>query len=114
MTARLSNPAASANPRRQWYGTQIWKNIRRAQLRREPLCAICKAEGRITPATVADHHPGHDGNYTAFIRGPLRSLCASCHDALQGFVHKPYSDVIGDDGMPTDPAHPFNKPRPGA
>ena len=54
MTARLSNPAAAKDPRRTWYGLALWKTRRAHQLRIEPLCAICKAEGRITGATIAD------------------------------------------------------------
>jgi 5-methylcytosine-specific restriction enzyme A len=111
MTAKLSNPAASPNPRRQWYGTQIWKMKRAHQLRAKPLCAICKAEGRITGATIADHDPPHLGDYNAFVMGPLRSLCAACHDALQGFKHKGYSREIGLDGYPIDERHPFYRVR---
>ena len=75
------------------------------------LCAICEAEGRITPATVADHIESHRGDYTVFVRGALRSLCAACHDNLQGFTHKPYSSAIGADGFPLDKNHPFNRGR---
>jgi 5-methylcytosine-specific restriction enzyme A len=111
MTAKLANPAAAKNPRKTWYSLQQWKNRRRHQLRVEPLCVLCKAEGRITGATVADHHPPHGGDYNAFVLGPLRSLCAPCHDALNGIVHKGYSCEIGVDGYPIDPAHPFNQRR---
>ena len=111
MTARLSNPAAAREPRRTWYGTQIWKTKRAHQLRAEPLCAICEAEGRITGATVADHIEPHKGDYTKFILGKLRSLCAPCHDNLSGFTHKPYRCDVGDDGFPIDENHPFNRRR---
>jgi hypothetical protein len=33
-------------------------------------------QGRITPATVADHHPPHDGDWNKFVLGELRSLLA--------------------------------------
>ena len=107
MTARLANPAAAKDPRRVWYGTQLWKNCRAHQLRVEPLCRICLDEGRVTGATVADHFPAHNGEWNAFVLGPLRSLCAPCHDALQGFKHKGYSSAIGVDGFPLDESHPF-------
>ena len=61
----------------------------------------------MTPATVADHFPAHNNDYTAFVRGPLRSLCAACHDNLQGFTHRGYSLEIGVDGYPIDPRHPW-------
>jgi 5-methylcytosine-specific restriction protein A len=111
MTARLANPAAAKDPRKTWYGLALWKERRRHQLQIEPLCAICLAEDRITGATIADHFPPHGGDYNVFVLGPLRSLCAPCHDALQGFKHKGYSCEIGVDGYPIDPAHPFNRQR---
>jgi 5-methylcytosine-specific restriction enzyme A len=107
MTAKLANPAAVKDPRRVWYGLQLWRNRRAHQLRAEPLCSICKAEGRITGATVADHVEPHKGDYNRFVLGPLRSLCAPCHDNLQGFTHKPYRPDIGIDGYPIDPNHPW-------
>ena len=47
------------------------------QLRIEPLCAICKAEGRITGATIADHSLPHGGDYNCScwpIAHPMRGL----------------------------------------
>jgi 5-methylcytosine-specific restriction enzyme A len=112
MTARLANPAAAADPRRTWYGTQIWKTRRAHQLQIEPLCAICEAEGRVTPATVADHNPPCGSDYNKFVLGSLRSLCKECHDGLQpAFKHKPYSSAVDDQGYPLDPRHPFNRGR---
>jgi 5-methylcytosine-specific restriction protein A len=111
MTAKLSNPAAAKNPRKVWYGTQIWRNRRAHQLQVEPLCRLCLDRGQVTPATVADHDPPCGSDYNKFVLGDLRSLCAPCHDALSGFIHKPYSSAIGPDGFPLDPLHPFNKPR---
>jgi 5-methylcytosine-specific restriction enzyme A len=112
MTARLVDPARAKDPRKTWYGMQQWKNRRAHQLKVEPLCCLCQAEGRLTVATVADHHPAHNDDYAAFVMGPLRSLCAACHDNLSGFTHKPYRRRdIGADGFPIDPAHPFNRGR---
>jgi 5-methylcytosine-specific restriction enzyme A len=111
VTARLNNPAAAKDPRKTWYGTQLWKNRRRHQLEVEPLCCLCEGEGRVTGATVADHFPPCGNDYDAFVLGPLRSLCAACHDALQGFAHRGYRCDIGEDGYPIDPAHPFYRQR---
>jgi hypothetical protein len=44
------------------------------QLQIKPLCALCEEQGRVVPATIADHHPTHKGDYNAFVLGPLRSL----------------------------------------
>jgi 5-methylcytosine-specific restriction enzyme A len=111
MTAKLSNPAAAKEPRRTWYGLALWKERRRHQLQTEPLCCLCREAGRITPATIADHFPAHAGQWNAFVMGPLRSLCAPCHDALQGFPHKGFSTAIGVDGLPLDPRHPWYRGR---
>ena len=73
-------PTTAANPQSQpwrtWYGLQRWMARARHQLHIEPLCAACLERGRITPATVADHHPPHHGDWNAFVLGPLQSLCA--------------------------------------
>jgi 5-methylcytosine-specific restriction enzyme A len=91
---------------------QRWRTRAKHQLQIEPLCRLCKEQGRITPATIADHNPPHAGVYNDFLRGPLRSLCKKCHDGLQpAFKHKGYSSEIGLDGFPIDPAHPFNRAR---
>ena len=76
MTAKLSNPAAAKDPRRTWYGTQIWKTKRAHQLRIEPLCRLCKAQGKVEPATIADHDPPHEGDYNKFILGPAEKSYA--------------------------------------
>jgi 5-methylcytosine-specific restriction protein A len=114
MTTRLANPAGAESWRRTWYGLASWKNRRAHQLRIEPLCCLCEAEGRVTGATIADHFPPHGGDWNKFRLGKLRSLCKPCHDGLSGFAHKGYSSDIGEDGFPLDPAHPFNTVRPGA
>lgn len=64
-----------------WYGTAQWKRRRQAQLDAEPLCWMCKRDGRVTVATVADHDPPHRGDRTAFFTGPLKSLCKRHHDS---------------------------------
>jgi 5-methylcytosine-specific restriction enzyme A len=111
MTARNLAPAQTL-PVRSWYSLQRWRTRAKHQLRVDPLCCLCRAQGRITPATIADHHPAHGGDYNAFLLGPIRSLCKPCHDGLQpAFKHRGYSSAIGDDGYPIDPAHPFNRQR---
>jgi 5-methylcytosine-specific restriction enzyme A len=75
------------------------------------LCALCKEQGRVTPATIADHHPPHKGDYNAFMLGPLRSLCRDCHQGAWAIDKRGYSSNVGDDGMPVDVNHPFNRQR---
>jgi hypothetical protein len=64
---------------RDWYSLQSWRRRAKHQLMIAPLCALCEEQGRITAATIADHHPPHKGDYNAFRLGPLRSLCRDCH-----------------------------------
>lgn len=40
---------------RRFYSSARWQRIRADQLRREPLCRDCMAEGIVKPARVADH-----------------------------------------------------------
>lgn len=66
-------------PYRQWYRSSRWREIRTTQLQREPWCAMCMAEGRMTPATEVDHIIPHRGNEHKFYSGPFQSLCGKHH-----------------------------------
>jgi len=109
MPARNLAPAQTL-PWRSWYSPQRWRTRARHQLQVKPLCALCEEQGRIVPATIADHHPPHKGDYTAFLFGPLRSLCCDCHQGQWAVDKRGYRDDV-DDGFPTDSKHPFNRQR---
>ena len=66
------------DPWRGWYQLERWRRLRRAQLRREPLCALCLSRDVVAAATVADHVVHHQGDWTRFLTGQLQSLCAAC------------------------------------
>jgi 5-methylcytosine-specific restriction protein A len=105
---------ASASDRRppwaSWYGKARWKKIARAQLRREPLCRMCREEGRVTPPIVADHAVPHKGDPRLFWSGELQSLCFTHHSAGKRRSEvRGYDTRIGSDGWPTDPRHPVYK-----
>lgn len=68
---------------RALYGSRRWKARRAEQLRIEPLCRRCKAEGIVCIATVADHIEPHRGDVEAFWTNPLQSLCARHHNAAK-------------------------------
>lgn len=68
---------------RRLYWTTRWRAIAKDQLALEPLCAMCLAEGRVTPATVCDHVEPHRGDVFAFWNNPRQSLCASCHSSAK-------------------------------
>jgi hypothetical protein len=84
------------------YQCKAWKDLRRGQLSREPLCRYCKSRGIIEPATICDHVIPHRGDVAMFWAGPFQSLCKACHDSdkareEQGGEAKPF---IGLDGWP--------------
>jgi 5-methylcytosine-specific restriction protein A len=57
-----------------------WKTFRLSFLADHPLCETCRAEGRLTEATVVDHVTPHKGDREAFWAGPFQSLCEVCHN----------------------------------
>lgn len=65
------------------YNTARWKNRRKEQLTREPLCKMCLEQGRVTPASIADHVQQHNGDEDSFFNGALQSLCKPHHDGAK-------------------------------
>lgn len=61
------------------YSQVAWAKIRTRQLSRQPLCARCYSEGKITAATVVDHVFPHRRDADAFKVNLFQSLCAPCH-----------------------------------
>jgi hypothetical protein len=93
----------------RWYKTIGWQKRRNYQLMIQPLCVMCLAESRNTPATVADHIERHGGDYNAFVLGKLQSLCADCHNVKkQRLEHVGFHGGCDLSGWPTDPRHPSN------
>src|SRR5262249_45676397 len=70
------------NWRRGPYNNRRWRRRRQYQLRTQPLCEFCLAEGLVRPADTVDHVEPHGGDYQKFWYGPVRSLCRSCHERL--------------------------------
>ena len=102
MSAPRKNPHLS--PPRSWYELERWRRRRRAQLRAEPLCALCLNRGIVTVATVADHVTPHGGDWNRFLTAPLQSLCAVCHNNDKRYMdlHGKPRPIIGDDGWPIE------------
>lgn len=72
---------ATRSHKQAMYRRADWKRLRREQLANEPLCRSCKAQGKIRPATVADHLRPHRGNEALFTDpANLQSLCSRCHN----------------------------------
>lgn len=79
---RARRAATRRQYRRNDYGPE-WPSVRRRQLRREPTCRHCAANGTATAATVVDHIvPLHhfDRRRDAHHPSNLQSLCKPCHD----------------------------------
>jgi 5-methylcytosine-specific restriction protein A len=96
-----------------WYRHRRWKRIRARQLAIEPLCRLCKLDGRVTPANIVDHVERHFGDPQKFWNGKLQSVCRSCHEVRKKFIEaRGFSrDVDPLTGWPKDPQHPANLPR---
>jgi 5-methylcytosine-specific restriction endonuclease McrA len=107
--------SAEAQEWRKLYHTPQWKALRKWRLETEPLCRSCKAQGRITPATVADHIRPHKGDRSLFFDpANIQSLCDEpryrCHSSgKQSEEAKGYSKAVGLDGWPIDEKHPANR-----
>jgi 5-methylcytosine-specific restriction endonuclease McrA len=95
----------------RWYKTARWQALRRQILSAHPLCSMCHADGRLTPATVCDHVVPHKGDPALFWNsGNLTGLCKPHHDAAkQAEERRGFSLAVDADGYPVDPAHPANR-----
>jgi 5-methylcytosine-specific restriction enzyme A len=103
--------SAQAKEWRKLYNTKRWKELRRHKLTKNPLCALCLKDNKLTAATVVHHKQAHKGNEELFFDFEnLESLCAPHHDRdMQREEALGYSPKVGVDGWPVDKKHPFNK-----
>lgn len=111
MSGRRNQRSAEAEGYRKLYRTTRWRAVRAAQLRAEPLCAMCLQMGKTRAATVADHKRAHRGDEALFWDPDnLQSLCAPHHDAARQAEER-RGFVIGNglDGRPLDPSHPWHR-----
>jgi 5-methylcytosine-specific restriction enzyme A len=66
---------------RRGYGPH-WRRARAAFLAQHPLCAACRALGRVVPAMVVDHVVPHRGDQKLFWdESNWAPACKPCHDA---------------------------------
>lgn len=88
-----------------------WRNARKAFLRRNPLCVMCKLLGFITPSTVVDHVTPHRGNHALFWdESNWQALCKTHHDGAKQRQEN-RGAVVGCDvnGNPLNPEHHWNR-----
>ena len=65
-----------------------WRRARKAFLQKHPLCAECRKNGKLTPATVVDHIIPHRGDRKLFWdENNWQPLCKGCHDQKTGSGH---------------------------
>lgn len=84
------------------YSTARWQKLRLMQLRREPLCVMCRPQ--VTIATVADHIIPHRGDPALFWNPDnLQSLCSAHHNSDKQRIEKGgrTRPIIGLDGWHT-------------
>lgn len=83
-----------------------WQRERSAYLASHPLCVMCQAEGRITPASVVDHIIPHKGKYELMwdSENNWQPLCKPHHDRDKQSMDKGGKPrrQIGLDGWPRD------------
>jgi 5-methylcytosine-specific restriction protein A len=105
---RFERQRSNDKPWRNWYMSSRWRARRAKQLAKQPLCESCLARGRYVKATVVHHLEPHRGDPIKFWKGELRSDCKPCHDKWEQQVEQGgYSRLVGEDGYPLDPKHPF-------
>jgi 5-methylcytosine-specific restriction endonuclease McrA len=100
---RPSDRSPEVRAYQHWYWTARWRRRRLDQLRAEPFCAFCLADGGVyTAATVADHVIPHRGDRQSFLNGKLQSLCKPHHDGDKQRMERAATPMRVDaDGWPT-------------
>jgi 5-methylcytosine-specific restriction enzyme A len=105
-------PMRKRERERTLHDSKRWRRISKLQRMREPLCRMCLEQGKIEPATIADHIVPHRGDPDLFWSGALQSLCYFHHETTKREMErKGYHTTIGADGWPIDPQHPANRGR---
>ena len=63
------------------YGGEAWKKLRKAYRMANPLCEVCKDNGRFMPAVLIHHKlPLREGGTNEWSN--LQSLCSACHEKI--------------------------------
>lgn len=80
LAARPKPPDSRPTSAERGYGSR-WQRYRLSFLAEHPLCERCRAEDRVTEATVVDHvipHKGDEGRF--WDEKNHQSLCDHCHN----------------------------------
>lgn len=80
---------AYAAERRRIYNSERWRKLRKLKFANDPLCEMCKKEGRITPAEDIHHIKSFMTASTpeeryrlAYDYTNLMSVCKKCHQRI--------------------------------
>jgi len=89
------------------YHSALWQRLRTAQLTRDPLCACCTYEGRLTAAEIVDHvFPWKSYGPEAFRNNLFASLCVPCHSRKTNLerrgIYRHYTGHVFTDYVPSD------------
>lgn len=81
------------------YGAE-WQKLRRQILDDDPLCRVCRQQGRTRLATAVDHIKSKAKGGTDALDN-LRPICDACHRAKTAEdAGRPLRPTIGSDGWP--------------
>ena len=87
-TAEREREDRNRRERQKVYQSNTWKQLTKAKRMRDPLCEVCKMEGRITPASDTHHLKSFTTNANnstqinlslAYDSQNLLSVCDKCH-----------------------------------
>lgn len=98
--ARPREPRPSA--RERGYDSR-WDKARKTYLAHNPLCVMCKREGRVTPANVVDHIVPHKGSQELFWNADnWQSLCTHHHSSAKQREERGRFQAVDADGWPLE------------
>jgi 5-methylcytosine-specific restriction endonuclease McrA len=97
----LSNWRDGKTTAERGYGHK-WQQSREVFLLNNPLCVMCKAEGKINAASVVDHIEPHKGDLKLFWRrSNWQPICKWHHDSVKQRMERgTLAPPIGLDGWP--------------
>ena len=90
---RTYNAWRRSDPRRaqieRWRSSTRWARVRRLKLASDPVCELCRAEGRTTAAEQVHHKQGAlERPDLFFVLENLVSVCTTCHAQIEAGVRK--------------------------
>ena len=93
------------------YSTARWRRLRAYVLAEHPLCRMCEAQGKLTPANEVDHINPISKGGDAWDIDNLQSLCISCHSRKTAVDTGKRETMTGCgvDGVPLDNKHHWNQ-----